>query len=328
MRIPTCAPAGERLSAPDRVPSPWTSSALETSTALGAYLWRWASVSRLAQPGRVGTRHEHSHDGYPRAMCDRLAAAVTAAAPGLAPDSLSLLARYGLWTVLLDNDLDRTDQHPAALWELTNRVCGIARGARPAPHDPLGTALADLLGELRRTTLARGVDGKGLLLSRMTDSLCDAVNTGAEHTLHAGQIRLGTKRPPTISAYLALASRHVNYRSFGFVHVLLIGEPVTAAATDLIDTALMRASLAIRLANDSRSVARDRLEGRLNAFTLADETRARISSAYAWRQIEAVTAHHDRLMTILDIAGAPATAAALRHSLHASLRLYRAGDIR
>src|SRR4051812_35287962 len=98
-------------------------------------LWRWAETSGV----RVDRR-----------LVMRLAAVVAAMALDLERDRLALLARYTLWTVLLDDRLDQPEADLDTLYGLLARVSAVVRGDRLVQDDcRLGGQLEDLLAEFR-----------------------------------------------------------------------------------------------------------------------------------------------------------------------------------
>ncbi len=284
---------------------------------LGDELWRWVEMSGV----RVDRR-----------LVERLAAVVAAVALDLERDRLALLSRYALWTVFLDDRLDQPDADLDTLYGLRARVSAVACGDRPAPAgteqgpipdgDLLGDLLEDLLAEFR--ACADGAE----TLARLTDALCDAVRAGVEHAALGREVWLGRVRPPSVADYLAIASRDVNYRSFAYGLTLLCGERLDGAVLVRIDRALVPASRAVRLANDLRSVERDRAARRLNVLMLRADDGSAVRVAGVRRQIRDQVRRHDRLLRKIPVTDTKASVAALMNSLRVAVGVYRVADLR
>jgi hypothetical protein len=248
-------------------------------------------------------------------VTQRLADVVTAIAPDLSMSRLSLLARYSLWTILVDDEVDDPAADPAVLVQLAARLTTIARMTRPVParSQLLEAMLAELLGELRSAARAPA------LATRFTDALCAAIDTGVRHTVLAQQIRDGHARPPTALEYLTVASHHVGYRGFAYALLMLARPTPATAAVQRTDMALTAASRAIRIANDLRSVDRDRAAGRLNILLLPT---GGLNAGELARQADRYVRLHGRLLRGV------AAADVLRRSLRLAVGVYRDSDLR
>ncbi|GAA3221760.1 terpene synthase family protein [Dactylosporangium siamense] len=267
---------------------------------IGADLWRWASTH--------GARPD-------RNLTQRLAKVVTAIAPDLPASSAMVLARYCLWTFLVDDALDDVDADPAVLTGLAGRLSTLVRAtdAPSAPAPALDAMLAELLAELR---LAKAPT----LLARFADALCAAIDAGVQHTVRAQQIQQGRAGAPTVVEYLAVAEHHVNYRSFAYLLLILAKASPTAVKSSRIDKALVAASRAIRIANDLASVDRDRAAGRLNVLLLQRLDVVDVA-AFERRIDRYVRLHDDLLRDVVE-------ASVLRRSLHVAVAVYRVTDLR
>lgn len=249
-------------------------------------------------------------------LAERLAAVIAAIVPDLDPARQALLARYSLWTILLDDRLDDPGADPSTLRALTGRLGGIARAATvpDTGDEPLAGLLVELLGAFRRFGDT----------ARMVEALRDAM---------AAAIEQATRDPavlPGLADYLAVASRDINYRSFAHALVLLVGgaRPAAvppAAMAGAIDAALVPGARAVRLANDLRTVDRDLTAGRLNVLSLRHPGGGAVRVATVVRQIAEDVRHHDALLGAVPD---PVVAGALRNSLHVAIGLYRSGDLR
>jgi hypothetical protein len=289
----------------------------ERARWLGDDVWRWAGMSGV----RVDRR-----------LVERLAAVVAAVALDIDRDRMALLSRYVLWTVLLDDRLDEPDADVDTLYTLLARVSAVVSGDGPAlagaesalvrDGDLLDGLLDDLLAEFR--ACAEGAE----VLARLTDALCDAVRAGIEHALLAREVRLGRASPPSVADYLAMASRDVNYRSFAYGLTLLAGERLDGGVLCRIDRALAPASRAVRLANDLRTVERDRAARRFNVLMLRGDDGSAVRVGAVQRQITDHVRRHDRLLRKIPVTDAKASIAALVNSLRVAVGVYRVADLR
>lgn len=268
---------------------------------IGTDLWQWGR----ARGARVD-----------RGLAGRLAEVVAVIAPDLPVHRLTLLARYCLWTFLVDDELDDLTADAAVLTELADRLTTVARTASAGSMPPhvLETMLAELIESLRAAAAAP------TLLTRFADALCIAIDTGVQHTLHAKEIRQGRAAAPTVVEYLAVAGHHVNYRSFAYALLMLAGPDPAADLGTRTDMALIAASRAVRIANDLRSVDRDRAAGRLNIMLLPSSAAANVGALE--RQVDRYVRLHDHLLPDVTQAGV------LRRSLRVAVGIYRVTDLR
>ncbi len=277
---------------------------------------RWLSIDtrRTADPDWVNTN--------PR-LFEQVPATVAAIAPEAGRRDLAVLARYAVWSVQLDDAIDNASD-PATLRAVVRAVYDTLAGA-PAEigGHPLMPALADLLAGLRR----RGGDE---LSDRFVTALSDAVRAGAQHVLASRRITLSGHRPPSVEQYLPVAARDVNYRSFAIALLMVVSPRLRGKLVDRWSDALTSAEIAVRLANDVRSVDRDRRAGELNVLDLRTGDGAAVSPELVERWIDSHVARHDELVRQAAErdrdAGAGATA--LINCLRISVGMYRATDLR
>jgi hypothetical protein len=268
---------------------------------LSGDLTRWAAPA-------LGTRLD-------AVLVSRIAGVVAEIGSELERDRLALLARYSLWSVLLDDRLDAPAADPAVLRAFASRVCRIARGERPAPRVGfLGDTLVDLLVRFR------SYDHDGALYRRLTAALCDAVRAAVD------QARRGYE--PTVAEYLEVGGRDVNYRAFAYALALLAGRPFTDAALDRLDAALVPACRAVRLANDVGSAARDRAAGRLNVLALRRDDGSPVTEALVWRAVDELVRRHDHRLAAMATPVLARPLAALSKSLRVAVGTYRSADLR
>jgi hypothetical protein len=264
----------------------------------------------------------------------RVCFAVAAIAPDLGFDRLALLARYAGWSILLDDRLDRPDPDPAALAALRDAVAAVTAGHRPpgpGRADPVPELLAGILRELA------GLAGSRAAVRRVGAELRDAVTSGVAHALLGRAVAAGERPAPTVGQYLPVAVRTVNYRSFGYALLALAGcpagRPAGPATVAGVDRALWLGAGAVRLANDLRSVDRDRAEATLNLLCLPTGSGGQVTAGQVWAAIARRRRAHDAVLDQLDRLPGPAgpTAAPgclLRRSLRLSVGIYRLGDLR
>jgi hypothetical protein len=272
-----------------------------------------AELAALAWPGH----HQPSPE-----LCRRVCFVVTAIAPELPLDRLSVLARYALWSILLDDRLDAPGAGPVTLHRIQHTVVATTSGRRTDLSDPTATVLAGILDELS------SYDRSGATVVRFGAALRDAVDAGVHHAHLARAVAAGTAPPPTAEQYLEVAARSVNYRSFGYALLAAGPAGLTAAALDRLAPALAHAEHAVRLANDLRSVARDRAGATLNVLGLRTAGGAPVTPRLGADEIgRRRLAHRDELSQLIDPDLAQA-ARALARSLRVSVGLYQLTDLR
>jgi hypothetical protein len=255
----------------------------------------------------------------PLGLSRRVSTVVTAIAPDLSHQRLSVLLRYALWTFLLDDRFDRSDADPAALARLARSLVAATIGG-PAGADPLITALSAIRERLS------SYDRTGEVVARFGAALREAVTGDLEHARLARAVAAGRAEPPTAEGYLAVAARTVNYRSFAYALLAVAGAAPSGPGLDRLDPPLRHASYAIRLGNDLRSVARDRVRGALNVLDLCTARGSPVTERWVGRAIGRRLRAHDRaLVADRHLAGPDRL---LTRSLRLSVAVYRAGDLR
>jgi hypothetical protein len=260
--------------------------------------------------------------GTPRdpGLVRRVCFVVTAIAPRLPPDRLAVLARYALWSILLDDRLDAPTPDLAALDRLRHAVAAATRGS-PDPGDPLTATLAGIIDELS------GRDPSGAAVGRFGAALRDAVAAGVDHARLARAVAAGAAAP-TAGRYLAVAARSVNYLSFGYALLALGRVTPPGAVLDRLDLPLRHAARAVRLANDLRGVARDRAAGTLNVLDLRTADGDAVTPRLVARGIARRRLVHDAALRRLTGPDLAAAARTLTRSLRLALDLYRRTDLR
>jgi hypothetical protein len=193
-----------------------------------------------------------------------LAAAV--ALPTLDVPELTLLARWWLWIFGID---DRFDDVGVAYPELTDWIARFEetlwREPRLNDADLLIAAFESIRGDLRHYPLFGSL--------------------GAEwHRGMAGIVRgMLTERewhdenPPSFELYLENGIKTISMRPYALTACVVADEPTAAAVFRWLDPMIYRAARCFRLANDLRSDAREREEGKLNAVSLLQRRFAAIA---------------------------------------------------
>lgn len=248
-------------------------------------------------------------------LFDRLAVTIAAVAPDLPEPDLRLLMRHSTWLYLLDARLDETSAVAATL---AAAVSATLRGAHPPETDPFLSPLAYLRDEFRRR------DRHGAMLPALDRSLADSMAATARQQDRARLLAAGTGTAPTAEDYLTDAARHINYRPFALALLLVVTAEPTADLLDGLDDALEAASRAVRLANDLRTLPKDRAERGLNVLLLSSADGTPTTTGSVTDDIRRLLADHERAL-----AGVPADAArALRAALRVSVGVYRVTDLR
>jgi hypothetical protein len=130
----------------------------------------------------------------------------------------------------------------------------------------------------------------------------------------AGRAALDHNAATDVERYIDTASRDVNYRGFAYALLLMVGDGWPAN----VDATLDPASRAVRLANDLRTVDRDRATGRRNILDFEDR-------ATVTRRIGAELRRHGRLLR--DVPPGRARRA-LHRGVRVAVGLYATGDLR
>jgi hypothetical protein len=236
------------------------------------------------------------------------AAIIAAAAPDLPADRAALLLRYCRWSFALDDRIDGV-RHPPAPGAPTAAQLGVA---------DLTVELADIVARFR------GMDPDGLITGRFRKALGDVVSAGRAQMRLARAYAAGRCQLPNADAFLDLAGRSVNFRSFAWALLLVQGEAIGAVDAARIESALWPGARAVRLANDLRTAARDRCEGGLNVLMLRARDGAPVTRDWVTAEIAEQARWHDALLEPL--ADRPC-GGMLRRSLRLALHPYDAADI-
>lgn len=263
----------------------------------------------------AAVRSRAPHHGLPAldpGTRERVCAVVVSIAPHLATDRLTLLVRYALWSVVLDDRIDTPPPRPA-----TRRATTAA--GTPDP-DPLPTTLGGILRHLSH------YDPTGVAWTRCARTLREAITDGTRHRRLGQAVVAGTRPPPTAEEYLAVAARTVNYLSFAYALLAVTGFTLAPSHVDRLAPALRHAAYAIRLANDLRSVERDRATGALNVLALYTADHTAVTPRWVRQEITRHCRAHDHALTRRHTQ--PPVARALRRSLRTSLALYQLADLR
>jgi hypothetical protein len=276
--------------------------------------WLAADLKRWARPV---DRH------LSPALYENLGFTAAAVAPTVRRKQLALLVRYGAWIYLLDDRLDGADVTVREMHKIGRSIPAVVRASRPpANGDFLECGLVEIFAGLSRYD-----DGAGIL-TRFADAVVDGVSAAVEHAERSRQVAHGEIEPPSAEDYLAVASRHINYRSLALGLVLLVGERPSAPLLDILDTALFSASRAVRLANDLRTAPKDAAEGSLNILCLRTRAGQPVTPERVIAQIGLETRAHQAQLQTLVRWGLALTCQALDRSLRVAVGLYRIADFK
>lgn len=296
---------------------------------LGAGLSALASLLPAAERSRVRdsaaclermAREQSWHGAEPAALRQRVCFVVAAIAPALPPDRLSVLARYALWSFRFDDAIDASGAAPAALARVRDTVARVAAGGAADAGDPMQAGLARTLDDLAR------LDSGGALVHRFRVALRDAAAAEVEQVLLGRAVAAGSAPPPTAERYLAVAGRTANYHSFAFLLLAVVAGSLPAELLARLDPALEQAGRAVRLANDLRSVARDRSTSGLNIVDLCTAAGEPMTERRVVADIDRHLWAHHLALVVSDPAG-PA-AQALRRSLRVTVGTFRVSAVR
>jgi hypothetical protein len=269
-----------------------------------------------------------SQAGDSSPLCRRTCYVIAAIAPELPLARLSILVRYGVWSVKLDDRIDGAGVDPGALGELRISVAGALAGRSRAGSGAGDALMTELSGIVEGLT---GYDRSGECLAWFGGALQDAVATGIAHATLGQAVAAGEARPPTAEEYLAVAGRTANYDSFGYALLAVGAGSHSIIELSRVAPALGHGGAALRLGNDLRSVARDRAESTLNVLGLRTAAGSPVTPGYVRGEIERRMWAHDRVLgTLGQERGGPARTLArtLVRSLRTSVRLYRLADLR
>ncbi|GAA1384000.1 hypothetical protein GCM10009661_64680 [Catellatospora chokoriensis] len=290
----------------------------------------WGAVaagSALARLRFAALRHWPAAQRPDRGMCARIAGVVAASAPGAPVDRLVLPVRYALWSVLLDDRLDAREASPADLATLAQQVSA----ASQARSDELS---GEFVGELASTAAALHHLRQTVVARRFSAAVDEAVAAGIEHAALGRAVAEGAEPAPDLDDYLRVAAATVNYRSFAFVAMAaVLDDALSGEALDRLEAPLRYAAGAVRLANDLRSVGRDRAEVSLNALMLRSPAGKPVTRRLIQARIRAYVAAHDTLLAGLSApdrgrTGLVFAAGTLKRLLRLSIGMYRVTDLR
>jgi hypothetical protein len=180
--------------------------------------------------------------------------------PLLAVPELSLLTRWWLWIFGVDDVFD----DPAIPDELVETWgARFLQPGRRAP-DLLLAAFDANRRDLARYPLFDTLDGA------WDDGMAEIVRGMlVERRWHQA---LATEDLPSYEAYLDNGMTTIAMRPYTVTACVVGGERAAARAFDMVDPMILAAARCFRLANDLRSDARERNEGKLNAVSLLQRT--------------------------------------------------------
>lgn len=245
---------------------------------------------------------------------------VAAIAPQLASTRLALLVRHRLWSLRLERRVTAAGLDTDAAVRLRDGIAALTTGEGGHPEDPLLLDLARLLRAVSRH------DPAGAVVAWYGGSVRDSVAAAIDQLRLELAVTTRASPPPTAERYLELAARTVNYRSFAYALLALLGDELTDPQLHSMDAALWHAAYAVRLATDLHE---PRPPGR-SVIGLRTATGRQATPGYVWDATDChVEAHDAVLQTLTGLGAIPATSAlALTRCLAQVIRLRRHADRR
>lgn len=184
---------------------------------------------------------------------------MAAAAPWVPVEALATMAALTLWIFTVDDWLDRGVLAPAERRARVGEYAAVAAGAGPPGRDPLARALCDIGRELA----ARPLWGA---LAPVWATACRAMLTGMVAECEAGErVRAGGAWP-SLRTYMEHGVESIGVRLYLVGAWAVVGGPGTAARLPQLRRLARSAGRALRLANDLRTLPRERQEGNANVL--------------------------------------------------------------
>ncbi len=177
------------------------------------------------------------------------------ALPGADLARLGTLTRWWLWIFGVDDVFDDPDADDAWVASWTSRFVEDFP-TRGDDDDLLRAALGSIHAELSRFALFA--------------DLAAQWRAGMVGVVQGMLVERGWSpaASPTFEEYLATGMTTIAVLPYAITACVLADEPGAAAAFDMLDPMIKAAARCFRLANDLRSAARERHEGKLNAVTV------------------------------------------------------------
>jgi hypothetical protein len=187
---------------------------------------------------------------------------VATSAPWLGIEDLVTLGRLGLWIFAFD---DLVDEHQIETREVELRVRQYVASAQgrmlpEVAYDPLARWLVWMSDGLKARC------GGGVLWRHWIEEMRRML-----HAMLWERVAADSKHPnQSLREYLDHAVHTIGVGSAAATAWILLGEPARALPQPLIEIT-SHAAIAVRLANDLRTYAREKREGTLNALAYLDE---------------------------------------------------------
>jgi hypothetical protein len=175
------------------------------------------------------------------------------ALPTAGPSGVGLLTRWWLWVFGVDDVFDDPDVDDSTVERWASRFLDDPP-TDAADIDRLRAALGSIRRDLSAYPLfARYAD-------RWRTEMTDIVRAMALER------RWAVRPPSTLQAYLDTATTTISVRPYALTACVITGEPAAPASFDTLGPPIRAAARCFRLANDMRSEARERHEGKINAL--------------------------------------------------------------
>ena len=181
--------------------------------------------------------------------------------PALGVDELALLTRWWLWIFGIDDRFDDFGLAEPELAEWTARFEGILRREpRRTDADLMLAAFESIRCDLRRY--------------RLFPQLSEPWHCGMADIVRGMLIERrwcgvpAAEDPPSYEVYLENGIKTISVRPYALTACVVADESAAAAEFGRLDAMIYRAARCFRLANDLRSDAREREEGKLNGVSL------------------------------------------------------------
>lgn len=233
---------------------------------------------------------------------------MAAAAPWLALPDLGDMAAITLWIFTVDDCLDEGRFGPGDRDRRIRhyvRIAASAAGREPPPEDPYAEALVDIQRRLAARPLYAALAGDWA-------RTCRAMLAGMLFECRTGEAVRGGRPWPTRRTYLEHGIQSIGVPMYLTGSWIICGGPETPGLLPVLRPMARAAGRAVRLANDLRTLERERTEGNANVLMMLEAAGWPADRAAAWARA-AASASVRRLLRLAAEAGdAPAVRVARR----------------
>jgi hypothetical protein len=276
--------------------------------------------SWLSADVRAWASSVHRHLGSD--LYDNLGLTAAAAAPMVRRHHLAVVVRFAAWIYLLDDRLDDAAVGVAEVRRVGQSVRAVLASQEARSDDHLEAGLANIVADLG------ALDRDPAVMARFTEAVRDGVDAAVAHAELSRRVVQGAVDPPSAEDYLDVAARHINYRSLAFALFLVVGQCPSRTGLEEVDKALLRASRAVRLANDLRTAPKDRSEGSLNLLDLRFRDGRAAQPEDVVAQIRRDIGAHNKALRAVACRELVTTCRVLTASLRLAIGAYRLADLK